>query len=141
MSPLPHEELRGDHEVFDSFAYVSHAAIQDRAQPYVEYLAYRPVNIIHKTLENTSQLARTILWFPMWRHIKACFPWLHCNQLRETVATDTDFANVRAIGGATCAQLFYGVKSHMINVFRIKLESEFKLILFMRKGHQAFSPS
>jgi hypothetical protein len=34
------------------------------------------------------------------------------------------FANVRAIGGATCAQVFYGVKSHMINIFGMKLESE-----------------
>jgi hypothetical protein len=40
------------------------------------------------------------------------------------VATNTYFANVHAIGGATCAQIFYGVKSHMLNVFRMKLESE-----------------
>jgi hypothetical protein len=118
---VPHEELRGDHEVFDSFAYVSHAAIQDRVQEYVEYLGYRLVDIICKTLENTSQLACTILHFPMWHHIKAHFSWLHCNQLRETVATDTYFANVRAMGDATCAQVFYGVKSHMINVFGMKL--------------------
>jgi hypothetical protein len=124
LMSVPHDELRGDHETFDSFAYVSRAAIQDRAQQYVEYLGYRPVDIIRKTLENTSQLAHTILRFPMRRHIKARFPWLHCNRLRETVATDTYFANVRAIGGATCAQVFYGVKSHMINVFGMKSESE-----------------
>jgi hypothetical protein len=121
---LDHSELRGDHETFDSFAYASRAAIQDRAQHYVEYLGYRPIEVIRKTLENTSQLASTILRFPMRRHIKARFPWLHCNRLRETVATDTYFANVRALGGATCAQVFYGVQSHMINVFGMKLESE-----------------
>jgi hypothetical protein len=125
LMSLPHEELRGDHEVFDPFAYVSGAAIQDWAQQYVEYsLGYHLVDIIHKTLENTSQLAHTILCISMQRHIKAHFPWLYCNQLRETVATDTYFATVRAIGGATCAQVFYGVKSHMINIFRMKLESE-----------------
>jgi hypothetical protein len=61
---VPHEELRGDHEVFDSFAYVSHAAIQDRAQQYVEYLGYRPVDIIQKTLKNTSQMAPLSYVFP-----------------------------------------------------------------------------
>lgn len=37
---------------------------------------------------------------------------------------DTYFANVWAIGGATCTQVFYDMESHMINVFGIKLESE-----------------
>jgi hypothetical protein len=82
------------------------------------------MDIIRKTLQNTTQLGQTILRFPMQRHIKARFPWLNCNRLRETVATDTYFANVRAIGGATCAQVFYGVQSHMINVYGMKSESE-----------------
>ena len=60
----------------------------------------------------------------MRRHIKARFPWLNCNRLRETVATDTYFANTRALGGATCAQVFYGVHSHMINVYGMKSESK-----------------
>jgi hypothetical protein len=118
------EELEGRTEVFDSFAYASRAAIQDQSQHYVEYLGYRPVDIIRKTLENTSQLAHTILRFPMRRHVKARFPWLNCNRLREAVATDTYFANVHAIGGATCAQVFYGIKSHMINVIGMKTEGE-----------------
>jgi hypothetical protein len=36
---------------------------------------------------------------------------------------DTYFANVWAIGGITCAQVFYGVQSHMINVYGMKSES------------------
>ena len=35
-------ELRGENEDFDSFAYVSQAAIQDQAERYVECLGYRP---------------------------------------------------------------------------------------------------
>jgi hypothetical protein len=151
LMTLDHMELRGDKEDFDSFAYISRAAdmeldayantnthhdtfdsvafaskaaTQDRAHKYVEYLGYRPVDIVRKTLENTSQLAKTILQFPMRRHMRARFPWLNCNRLRETVATDTYFANVRALGGATCAQVFYGVQSHMINVYGLKSESE-----------------
>ena len=37
---------------------------------------------------------------------------------------DTYFTNTHALGGATCAQVFYGVHSHMINVYGMKSESE-----------------
>jgi hypothetical protein len=70
-------------------------------------------------------MGKTILQFPMQSHInKARFPWLNCNELHKTVATDMYFANVCALGGATCAQIFYGVQSHMINVFGMKSESD-----------------
>lgn len=65
LSEINFAELRGDHKEFNSFAYVSRAAIQDHAERYMEYLGYHPVNIIRKTLENTSQLRTTILQFPM----------------------------------------------------------------------------
>ena len=58
---LDYDELRGAHEDFNSFAYVSRAATQDQAHKYVEYLGYRPLDIIQKTLENTTQLAMTTL--------------------------------------------------------------------------------
>jgi hypothetical protein len=76
---LDYAELRGDHEEFDTFAYASRAAIQDQAERYVEYLGYRPINVMRKTLERTSQLATTILQFPMRRHIKSHFPHLNQN--------------------------------------------------------------
>ena len=76
---LDYDELRGAHEDFDSFAYVSCATTQDQAHKYVEYLRYLLINIIRKTLENTTQLALTTLQFPMRQHIKAQFPWLNCN--------------------------------------------------------------
>ena len=40
------------------------------------------------------------------------------------MATNTYFANTHALGGATCAQVFYGVNSHMINIYGMKSESE-----------------
>ena len=58
--------LDEDHsEELDSVALASRAAIQDRARKYVEYLGYHPVDIVWKTLENTTQLATTTLQFPM----------------------------------------------------------------------------
>jgi hypothetical protein len=65
LGQLDYAKLRGDHEEFDTFAYASCAAIQDQAEWYVEYLRYHPVDIVRKTLERTSQLATTILRFPM----------------------------------------------------------------------------
>jgi hypothetical protein len=79
LEQLDYAELWGDHEEFDTFVYASRAAIQDQAERYVEYLGYRPINVIRKTLERTSQLATTILQFPMRRHIKSRFP--HLNQI------------------------------------------------------------
>ena len=52
------------------------------------------------------------------------FPFLNIHRLSEPVATDTFFANCKALGGETCAQVFYGIKSHMINVYPMKTESE-----------------
>jgi hypothetical protein len=45
-------------------------------------------------------------------------------RLKEAVATDTYFASVKAINGYTCAQVFYGCQSNMINVYGMKTESE-----------------
>ena len=42
----------------------------------------------------------------------------------EPVATDTFFANCKALGGDTCAQVFYGIQSRMINVYPMKTESQ-----------------
>ena len=84
---LDYDELRGTHEEFDSFAYVSHAATQDWAHKYIEYLGYWPIDIIQKTLENMTQLATTTLQFLMQWHIKAWFPWLNCNCLNKIVTS------------------------------------------------------
>ena len=65
-------------EDLETFAYVLCAATQDCAHKYVECLGYRPINIIRKTLENTTQLALTVLCFLMRWHIKAQFLWLNC---------------------------------------------------------------
>ena len=91
------------------------------------YLGYRPLDIVRKTLENTTQLARTIWRFPLRKHLKARFPFLNNIRLAKSVSMDTIFSSVPALGGRTCAQIFYGVSSHMINVYGMKSESEVPL--------------
>ena len=41
----------------------------------------------------------------------------------EPVVTATFFANCKALGGDTCAQIVYGIQSRMINVYPMKAES------------------
>ena len=74
--------------------------------------------------QKTTQLAKAILRYPLRRHIKSRFPQLNRPRLREKVATDTYFANCRDVTGATCAQVFYGMTSHMINVYGLRTESQ-----------------
>ena len=87
-------------------------------------LGWLPVELIKKTLENTTQLASWTKALPLKRHFKARYHFLNMTRLKETVATDTYFSSVKAIGGDTCAQVFYGCQSHMINVYGMKTESE-----------------
>jgi hypothetical protein len=48
------------------------------------------------------------------------FPFLNRKRINETVATVTLFSSV---SGATCAQVFYGLTSHFINVYALKTEA------------------
>ena len=41
----------------------------------------------------------------------------------EPVATDTFFANCKVLGSDTCAQVFHGIQSRMINVYPMRTES------------------
>ena len=44
----------------------------EQVQPF---LAYRPLEVVRKTLEHTTQLAKMIARFPMRRHIKPRYKW------------------------------------------------------------------
>ena len=69
-------------------------------------LGWKPVDVIKKTLEATTQMAQNHVRLPMRMHFKSRFPALNVRRLRETFATDTFFSSEKALGGYTCAQLF-----------------------------------
>ena len=102
-------------------------ATHDTRNPEIlrRYLAYFPLRIVKETLARTTQLAKTVGSYPLVRHVKSRFAWLNKFRLNEKVSTDTVFANCRALKGETCAQVFYGMTSHVINVYGMKRESEF----------------
>ena len=89
------------------------------------WMAWIPVENIRKTLENTTQLAKAVANYPMIRHLSSRFKLLNRFRLREIVSTDTIFSSVRAVGGARCAQVFYGLTSHHMDVYGMESKSQF----------------
>ena len=152
LEELEDDELIGHNFPFDSFAFAVHTSQQLRAFDFIDddsgitdihgnvvqadlkpldleaiqpYLAYRPTEVIRKTLERTTQLATTLWRFPLRRHFQSLFPFLNRPRLAEIISTDTLFATVPSFTGRTCAQVFYGISSHVINVYGMRKESEF----------------
>jgi hypothetical protein len=69
-------------------------------------------------------MAKAVSNYPMVRHVAARFKALKHFRLEEIVAMDTIFLSIKAIGGARCAQMFYGLKSHRINVYGMESKSQ-----------------
>lgn len=94
-----------------------HRAIHHEIDPEClrPYLGWRPVKVVKKTLQWTTQLARMITRYPLRRHIKSRFPHLYGTKIDEAVSTDPLFSNCRSIyHGYTAAQIFFDTKSYVI---------------------------
>ena len=105
-----------------------HRVIHKELEPsYLQpFLGYRPIKIVQETLKRTTQLAKMVIRHPMRRHIKSRAPHLNVFRIDETVSTDPLFANVKSIyHGYNCAQVFFGLKSHMINVYGMRSKNSF----------------
>ena len=87
-------------------------------------LGWLPTEIIKKTFEVTTQLAKVDIRLPLRRHFKSRFPQANVNRLHETFSTDTIFASTKAINGESVAQLFVGNKSQLVVPYGMSKESE-----------------
>ena len=119
-------EEASEAQVFAAKAW--HRVIHNELDPthLQPYLGYRPKRVIQETLKRTTQLAKMIYRHPMRKHIKSRAPHLNVFRTDETISTDPLFANVKSIyHGYTCAQVFFGLKSHMINVYGMKPKGSF----------------
>ena len=92
---------------------------------FSKYFYYRPMDVIKKTLQNTTQLAKAEIRYPLRRHMRSRFHQLRRPRLNEVVATDTKFAKVRSVEGYTCSQVFYGTKSNIMEVYGMRQEASF----------------
>jgi hypothetical protein len=90
------------------------------------YLGFRPLQVIKKTLERTTQMARINIRTPLRRHVKPRMPHMNVKRLDEVVSTDPLFSNVKSIyHGYIGAQVYYGVKSHTIFLYGFRSKNEF----------------
>ena len=90
------------------------------------YLGYAPLKVIQKTLSRNTQMAKMIICAPLRRRIKSRLSFMQAKRLEETISTEPMIANCRSMGnGYTGAQVFYGLKSHMINVYGFCKKGEF----------------
>jgi hypothetical protein len=125
LTSFDDRELLGFNEPFDSYAFGVRAAVtMQHAEKFQPFLGFRPLAVVRKTLKMTTQLGATIDYNNLKAHVKSLLPWANKTRLDETVSTDTIFANTRDVSGATCAQVFYGLRSHVINVYGMRSESE-----------------
>jgi hypothetical protein len=115
----------------ESFIYATkswHRVVYQNVDPMKiqPFLGWRPLDIIKKTLDNTTQLARMVIRLPLRRHFKSRAPFLNVTRLDEVVSTDTMFANCKSLfHGFTGQQVYYGLKSHCIDIYGFKSKGEF----------------
>jgi hypothetical protein len=88
------------------------------------YLGFRPLKIVRQMLLHTTQLAKAIVHAPLKKHFHSRFWYLNCLRILETVSMDTLFANCEGVTGKSCAQVFYGLTSHMMNVYGMKSKNK-----------------
>jgi hypothetical protein len=108
-----------------NWASVKHDYTDEDLERIRPWLAWIPIENIRKTLQNTTQIAKAVTNYPMIRHLASRFKLLNRFRLREVVSTDTIFSSVRAVGGARCAQVFYGLTSHHMDVYGMGSKSQF----------------
>ena len=82
------------------------------------FLGFRPIDIVRKTLSNTTQYARLIIRYPFRKHVKARFPLLNTRRINEGISSDRLYANCPDAGfGYNSAHVFYGMKTTNIQVY------------------------
>ena len=125
------ETKDGEGPSFHTFAYFAHTscALLGRTRPaygeaqrFQPHLGYQPLEVVRRTLEKTTQTAMST-YVSLKKHVQSRFPWLNRKRIQETVSTDTVFSKVKDVSGATCVQVFWGLTSHMINVYGLQSES------------------
>ena len=121
-------------DTYDSYAFAVtswHRVLHDNLDPkeIQPYLGYRPLDIIKKTLKQTTQMAKMIYRAPLRRHIKSRFPMARIKRLAEGYATDPMYANCPCLHfGHTAAQIFMGLKSKRLYAHGFKPPRNFEKI-------------
>ena len=112
------DQLFGRGDAFDTLSYAVESSLQHLCdlEGYQPYLAYKPIEVIKRTLDNTTQLNKIEWRYPLRRHQKTRFARQRQRVLHETISTDGFSSGTKDISGNSWLQCFYGCVSHCINV-------------------------
>lgn len=95
----------------------------DELRPFLGWLS---TDTVRKTFQHTTQYAHLPGGTILKKHFKSPHPALNVVRRNEDLATDTIFAKCPAIdSGVTMAQIFVGTTSKVIDVYPLKVESQF----------------
>lgn len=91
-----------------------------------QFFAFLPTSVVEKTLRNTTQFARVQMTDTFKRFYKSPFPALNVARRSEDLLTDIIYADTPAIDdGSTCATVYSGRSSHVLDVFGMKSDAQF----------------
>ena len=120
LSDLDYNRLVGKSESFDTLACaVSTVERLQQLEALHPRLAWKPLEVIKKTNENTTQWGHVICQYPMKKHHISWFLWNNRKRLREEVALDNIFMKTPGFGCSTCALVYIGLMPRMIKVYPI----------------------
>ena len=92
LQTLSYDELVGYHTAFEPFVFalttVNNLQKLEDLQPK---LGWKPLEVIKRTLNTTTQWAITKTYFPLRKHHVSRFPWNNRSRLKEIVSMDTIF--------------------------------------------------
>ena len=95
LSNLDWKELVGHHEPFDATCFaISTMQKFQRLEDLQPALAWKPLEVIKRTLEATTQWATNKYPFPMKQHHEYRSLWDNKRRLMEEVGMDTYFVSV-----------------------------------------------
>ena len=117
LEDMDWNQLIGKQETFSTLAFAVSASNKfQRLEALQPMLAWKPLEVIKRTLEVTTQWAKPVNHYPMKNHHSSRFPWHNISRLQEEVATDTYFSSIKGMDGSNCMQLYVGLLSRMINL-------------------------
>jgi hypothetical protein len=88
--------------------------------------AWLPVDVIKETFARTTQMARMPMSETLKNFFRSMYPALNIPRRHEPVATNTVYSDTPAIDdGVTCAQLFFGTKTTLTDVYGMKSDKQF----------------
>ena len=137
LANLSDDELSGRNLPFDILGYIQtakvhvirakHKELSETDLQWMTKWLLRPLDVMRHTIGCTTRRLKAYFAYPMKKHYQSRFPWLTDSifRLNEIVSTDPIFSAVKGFKGERCAQIFYGLTSHVINVYPMKSKKEF----------------